>query len=416
MGPGPGPRRPAIENRRPLRVLHVIDGLGPGGAERNLVNLLVATDRGAFDHHVVTLYRDDTLASHLRNAGISVFMLGGQGPRAAPRILLHLVSVIRRIDPDLVHTQLVMSDLLGRAAVLLGARRPLLSTLQNRPYDSEAMRTEIPSATFARLIRQLDRWLGALTKTRYIAVSDSVRASYMRQLGIPPERIQVLYNSVDLSVFRQEQVSATERKARREALGQGDGPLLLNVGRHTEQKGLLTLITAMDSPLIRSAGARLLLVGSGPDTKRIQERIRALGVEPAVSLLGHRSDIRELMQLTDIFVLPSVYEGLPLALLEALAMGLPVVASDLPEIREVTTERGARLVPAGRPELLARAIAGLVAAPDVRKALAQEGRRCVEERFDLKKNVLRFEVLLREATSTNPRPTRSRGSGRDSPV
>jgi glycosyltransferase involved in cell wall biosynthesis len=318
------------------------------------------------------------------------------------------VSAIGRIDPDLVHTQLVMSDLLGRAAVLLGVRRPIVSTLQNRSYDPEAMRTEIPSASLAWVIRRLDRWLGAVTKTRYIAVSDSVRRSYVRELGIAPERIQVIYNSVDLSVFQSEQLSASGRKARREALGLGEGPLLLNVGRHTGQKGLLHLIAAMHSPLLRATNARLLLVGAGPDTESIRERILALGLDPAVSLLGRRSDVRDLMQVTDIFVLPSVYEGLPLALLEALAMGLPVVASDLPEIREVTTERGARLVPAGQPDLLAQAIAGLIAALDAGTALAQEGRLRLEERFDLQKNVLRFEALLRETASTHPRRVRSR--------
>jgi glycosyltransferase involved in cell wall biosynthesis len=382
--------------------VHVIDGLGPGGAEHNLANLLVAGDRRAFDHHVVALYRDDTLASRLREVGAAVSVLGGRGPRDAPRVLLRLRSVIRNADPDLVHTQLVMSDILGRAAVLLNARRPVLSTLQNRPYDPVAVGTEIPTAFLSAAIRRADRWLGAWTKTRYVAVSESVRLSYIRELGIAPERIEVVYNSVDISQFRKKDASPAERKARRAALGLSDAPLLLNVARHTRQKGLLDLVAAMDSVPVRTTGAHLLLVGTGPDTPRIRARIGALQLDSAISLLGRRFDVRELMELCDVFVLPSIYEGLPLALIEALASGLPVVASDLAEIREVTTGDGARLVPPGRPELLAQAIAGLIAAPQTGQGLAREGRLQVERRFDLDKNVLRFEAILRETARSRP--------------
>jgi len=362
------------------------------------VNLLAAGERTAFEHHVVALYRNDTLASRLADAGVAVSMLGGSGPRAALGLVPRLASLIRRVDPQLVHTQLVMSDLVGRTAVVCGRARPMLSTLQNRPYDPEAIRTEFASSLLARVIRLADRWLGAWTKTRFLAVSESVRASYIREQRIPPERIDVLHNSIDLSEFSGEPLSPAERRSRRSQLGLGDGPLLLNVARHTRQKGLLGLVTAMDAAPVRASGARLLLVGSGPETPLIEERVRALGLEPAVRVLGRRSDVRELMALSDVFVLPSVYEGLPLALLEALAMRLPVVASDLPEIREVTTDRGAHLVPPGNPALLAERIAGLIANPELRSASAAEGRRQVESRFDSRQNAQRFAEVLRRAT------------------
>jgi glycosyltransferase involved in cell wall biosynthesis len=376
-------------------VVHVIDSLGPGGAENNLVNLLVGGDNSAFEHHVFGLYRDTTLASRLNDAGIPVTMLGGSGPRAAVSLIAALAPHIRAVDPQVVHTQLVMSDLVGRIAVLGGAARSMLSTLQNRPYDPEAIGTEFRSATIARVIRRLDRWLGKRTRTRYLAVSESVRSSYIRELRIDPEQIDVLYNSVDLGHFGSEPLSGAERQALRSRLGLDDVPLLLNVARHTPQKGLNHLIEAMASPVVRASGARLLLVGEGPDTPLLRERMGTLGLENQVSLLGRRSDVRELMAVSDAFVLPSVYEGLPLALLEALAMGLPVVASDLPEIREVTTEQGAQLVPPCNPERLAEAIAHVLAAPDAGIAAARVGRRQIADRFDLRTNASRFADALR---------------------
>lgn len=380
-----------------MRVVHVIDSLGSGGAEHNLVNLLLAGDRSSFQHHVVALYHDDSLGERLRNAGINVLVVGGQGPRDLTRILGRVTAAIKADAPNLVHTQLVMSDLIGRAAVLLSGRRPMLSTLQNRPYDPEASGIEIPSAVLAMALRLADRWLGRLTRTRHIAVSEAVRSSYARHMGIPSERIEVIYNSVDLTAFRPRTGSPSEKMARRQALGIGEAPLLLNVARHTRQKGLFDLLDAVDSSVVRSTGAHLLLVGSGPDTRSIRERIAALSLDTRVTLLGRRHDVAELMEVSDVFVLPSRYEGLPLALLEALAIGLPVVASDLPEIREATTEDASVLVPTGQPGSLARAIADLLGAPEKARALARLGRRQVEERFDLRKNALRFEDALRRA-------------------
>jgi len=222
-----------------------------------------------------------------------------------------------------------------------------------------------------------------------------VRSSYIRELRIAPEQIEVLYNSVDLAHFRNEPLSRAERNALRSKLGLDEAPLLLNVARHTSQKGLVHLIAAMASPMVRARGARLLLVGEGPDTPLLRERIAALGLDALVSLLGRRSDVRELMAVSDAFVLPSMYEGLPLALLEALAMGLPVIASDLPEIREVTTEQGALLVPRCNPERLAEAIAHVLAAPEAVNAAARVGRHQIADRFDLSANASRFGDVLR---------------------
>jgi hypothetical protein len=236
VGPRPGPRRPAIgASDRPLRVVHIIDSLGSGGAEHNLVNLLAAVERGAFEHHVVALYRDDTLARRLREAGAAVSVLGGRGPRDAPRLLTRLSSAIKGANPALVHTQLVTSDLLGRAAVLLSARRPVLSTLQNRPYDPVAISTEFPTAFLSGAIRRADRWLGARTKTRYIAVSEGVRSSTSASRHRPrADWWSQLGRSLAIS---QEGVpSGTE--ARRALLGlRGNNP---SVSLVTRQKGLST--------------------------------------------------------------------------------------------------------------------------------------------------------------------------------
>lgn len=382
--------------RRRIRVVHVTDSLGPGGAEHNLVNLLAAGDREAFDHHVVALYRDDALAGRLREAGARVTVLGGSGLRDAPRLLVPLVSLLSESDPELVHTQLVLSDVLGRAATLLGGRRwPTLSTLQNRSYDPEAIGVEMPSKLVSNLIRLADRWLGRLARTRYIAVSSSVRSSYVRELGIRPEWIEVIHNSVDVASIRKQAASQVERIEYRAALGAGQAPLLLNVARHTPQKGLSHLLAAMRSDRVRATGARLLLVGTGPDTPALRDQISALDLGTTVSLLGRRSDVPALMRASDLFVLPSIYEGLPLALLEAMAVGLPVVATDLPEIREAVTEQGAALVPVGKPELLAAAIVRLITVPEAANAVAREGRVQVETRFDLPQNVARFEGLMR---------------------
>ncbi len=387
-----------------IRVLHVIESLGRGGAERSLVDRVARGDPGRLRHHVVALLSDDALVPELRAAGAAVDVLGGRGRRDLPSLTARLAALIRRVRPDVVHTQLVSADIAGRAAALLGGGVPVVSTLQNMPYDPRAH--EVPAGWRGSLIKHADAALGRWTRTRYLAVSEAVRASYRTALGIPAERIEVVYNAVDHAGLAARAAAARARPALRAALGLPPGRrLIVTVARHVPQKGLEFLIDALARPPLVARDVRLALVGTGGLTAALQSRAAERGVGPRVQLLGRREDVVEILAAADVFALPSLYEGLPVALLEALAAGVPAVASDIPEIREVTTAAGARLVPPGDADALARGLAEVLEDPTLAARLAAEGSREVRERFDVVTTTRRFEAVLLAAAQGARRAT-----------
>jgi glycosyltransferase involved in cell wall biosynthesis len=223
-----------------------------------------------------------------------------------------------------------------------------------------------------------------------------VKEAAVADLGIPPERITVIERGRDPE--RLGRPSPARRARARRAVGLRDGEvLLLNVGRQEFQKGQEHLLEAFAALAERRPRLRLLVAGrKGHATPRLEAAVRRLGLDGAVRFLGHREDVPELLAAADVFVFPSLYEGLGGALIEAMALGLPIVASDLPAIREVVEEgRNAILVPPASPSELAQAIDSLVDDPSRRAAMGARSREIFEERFTLERSVERMVELYR---------------------
>jgi glycosyltransferase involved in cell wall biosynthesis len=387
-------------------VVHVAESLGRGGAERNLVDRIVTGDQGRFVHHVVSLMADDALASELRVAGATLHLFAGRGLRDLPRLMLRLTVLLRRLRPDVVHTQLVTADIAGRLASLLAGRPPVVSTLQNMPYDPRAQGSELPRGWRGGLVKRADRLLGRWTRTRFVAVSSAVRDSYVSALGIPPERTEVIYNAVDISALRARAEHPSAGPGLRAELDLAPGRrLIVNVARHVPQKGLEYLIDSLSRPPLRGIDCGLALVGVGGGTPALRSRVEAAGLGDRVRFLGRREDVAAILAAADVFAFPSLYEGLPVALLEALALGVPAVASDIPEIREVASESGASLVPPANADALAVALAAILQDPVLASRRREEGPRLIRERFDLRRTTGRFEAVLLEAAQARRRAT-----------
>jgi glycosyltransferase involved in cell wall biosynthesis len=275
------------------------------------------------------------------------------------------------------------------------------------PYDARAGGAEVPRGLRGRLVRSLDRMLGDRSRTQFVAVSEAVRASYTAALAIPADRMHVVPNAVDVSAIAS-RVAAARAAGAPEALRDPQRrPLVLNIARHVPQKGLAYLIDAFSRPPLLGKGCRLALVGTGGDTEALRARAGRAGLLDRVDFLGSQKDVAPILAAADVFAFPSLYEGLPVALLEALAAGLPVVASDIPEIREVTSADGADLVPPGDADALSGAIAAFLDNPARAAALAQAGLRRVREHFDLAETTRRFEAVLLAAAQDRRRATRT---------
>ncbi|MBP0462075.1 glycosyltransferase [Streptomyces montanisoli] len=327
-----------------MRVLHVITGLGIGGAEQQLRLLLRHLPT---DHDVVTLTNPGAVAAGITADGVSVTHLGMAGNRdlaALPR----LAGIVRRGKYDLVHTHLYRACVYGRFAARLAGVRAVVATehsLGARQIEGR------PLSTGARALYLAGERLGSAT----VAVSDTV-ARRLERWGVPHDRIHVVPNGIEAGRFRYDEPA---RRATRERLGLPAGAFVVGgVGRLTRGKRFDTLVRAVaDLP-----DARLLLVGGGPERDALLSVARRRGAGDRVLLTGECEDppsgtgalsLPALLSAMDVFVSPSPEEAFGLAVVEALAAGLPVLHVTCPALHDLPAEAapGARQVSGAVPEL-----------------------------------------------------------------
>lgn len=372
--------------RRPVHVLHLIETLGPGGAERLLFTNLKHLDRDGFRHTVVTIFsREPHWLGPIRDLGVDVLDLGCRGYADLGRGVWKLWSVLRRTRPDLVHTHLWAADVVGRVAGRL-AGVPVISSIHNMEYDPEARAGESFSLGLKRGAGLLaDRWTARLGARRLIAVSEYVGRSASRLLRFPPGRIDLVYNPIDLD--EPGPADGVDRLQVWGELGLPPGStVLLNVGRVAPQKGLLFAVRALPEILARFPTVHFVSAGSLADREcvsAVRAEAKRLGVADCFHTLGPRRDVPRLLRACDLFVFTSLYEGMGIALVEAMAMGCACVASDVGPLPELVRHGyDGWLVPARDPGRLAEAVCLLLGDPGRRSALAEAAAVSPLERFN----------------------------------
>ena len=376
-----------------MKVVFVINGLGPGGAERSLRELLMFLGRRSVTATVACLNeRTEGVQASLQSAGIDVrFLARGAGSAGRAR---QVRALIRNVQPNLVHTTIFEADVVGRVAAV-GTGVPVLTSLVNTQYIP--VRGEDPSVNpwKLRAVRAVDGWTARNLTSHFHAITQTVKDAAVRDLRLDPDRITVIERGRDPE--RLGRPSPQRRIEARRRLGLADDtPIVVTVGRQEFQKGQWHLLEAMPRILGSHPTARLLVAGRrGNASARLEETMRRARLNGQVTFLGHRDDVPEILASADLFVFPSLYEGLGGALIEAMALGLPIVASDLPAIREVVDDgENALLVPPGSPSELALAITAALADPARRAAMGRHGRRIFEERFTLERSATRMLELF----------------------
>ena len=286
--------------------------------------------------------------------------------------LQQLYHLMRRQQPQVVETFTPDSNLLGLPLAWLAGVPARIAThrafIDNRP------------GWYPRLHGLL---INSGIASALIAVSQQVRQMAIVKEGVRPERVQVILNGVE--ILEAEQPTALVRQKVRQELGlPPECPLLLTVGRLTEQKGHSYLIKAVPSVLAQHPGAVFAFAGEGPLQAELADLAGQLGVSKSVRFLGLRQDVRRLLQAADAFVLPSLWEGMSMALLEAMAEGLAVVASDVEGIGDLMEpEVDGLVVPPRDPAALAAAVIGLLDDTELRRSLGQAARQKVADDFSV---------------------------------
>jgi len=386
----PAAPAPPAAGPRPRTVLHLITTLTQGGAERVLSEVVPRPDArgedGADERHVVvSLAPGGMFAEVLRERGVEVRDLGMRPGRDLVAGTRRLATVLRELRPTLVVAWMYHACLLATAAAAVAGRRGAPS---DRPRATVAWllrgslhtRAGLPWHTrlvirlLARLARR-PRWLAP----DVVAVNSRAGLAHHDRAGYRPRRWRILTNGVDTTAFAPD---ATDRAAVRADLGVGEDTVLaITVARRHPQKDHAGLLAAADvaAATCRAAGGpdlAVVLVGTGTEG--------LTGTTPAgvtVRGLGERRDVARLLRGADLVVSASLTEGLPNALLEAMASGLPPVATDVGDCREVVGDAG-RLVPAADPAALGAAIAELCLLPaSDRRELGARARRRTEARY-----------------------------------
>ncbi len=374
----------APPGRRP-RVLIVIKCLGYGGAEQLVVDVVAHRDRAAFEYEVAyVLAAENALAPSVADTGVTVHALG-----ASRDADLRWMPALRRLlmagDFDVVHFHLPYAAAFGRlvALSLPPRRRPVLVFTAHSKWKATAP-----------IVRLLNR-VGVRFDDSVIAVSDSVSASLPASVR---RRKTVVVHGMDLTraAHLRADRETVRREVRRELNVSADEVLVLAVANLRPEKGYDVLLEAARLVVAAAAPVRFAAVGRGPQREEVTARRDSLGLGDRFLLLGQRSDVLRLLAGSDIFVLASHFEGLPVALMEATSVGLPIVTTAVGEIPNLLTDGvDALIVAPGQPRALAAALERLVADDQLRRRLGA-GALARSELFDITRAVSRIESVYTE--------------------
>jgi len=366
--------------RDPVRILFVVGNFVAGGAERHLLELWSRMDRNRFAVEIACFRREGQFLPEVEALGLPIVDLevgrriyGPSGIRG----LVRLVNETLRFRPHAIHGYLFGPDLF---AVVAGRVTGVpVTVVAKRNVDAFQSPRQ----------RAVERLVYSFA-THVTAVSDAV-ATTAADLGFPRSRITVIPNGVDLSRFRPGE-SAVD-------VAEPGVPVIGSVGCLAARKDYGTLLEALATLVRRGRAFQAILVGDGPERAALEARARSLGLESRVRFLGERHDVERLLPRFDVFVLSSREEGIPNAMLEAMAAGRPVVATAVGGNCEVLSDgETGWLVPPSSPQRLADALDEALSRPEEALRRGAAARRATEERMSIEAMVRQHELFYSNAT------------------
>jgi len=370
---------------RPLKVLHLLASLPVGGAEDLVAGIVRALNPERFAAEVACIGSPGPIGEELKAAGYRVSHLGLEIKRtSSARLVLAVRRLLKDRRPDILHTHLYHPNLYGRLAALRLRIPGVIASVHN-------------SYSQVKFHRRLWNHLLGWTTHRVLVGSAQVWDDVRRYDGVPASRLLLLPYGIRL----EELTAAPPRQEARRALNLS-GFVLGAVGRLEEQKGHAYLLEALAQVRQSLPEASLVLVGDGRLRRHLEGRALELGVADRVRFLGTRRDLPLIYRALDLFVQPSLWEGLPLALLQAMGAGLPVLATRVSGVREVVRDGvSGRLVQAGDSPALAEALVELYRQPEGRARLGAAAHETIRDQYSLKAMLRRLEHLYLELYQKN---------------
>ncbi len=366
-----------------IRVLHVVGEFGLGGGETVLFELVERMDRSVFDVFVCSLWPPIHLTPRIEAVGNRLVPICRRH-RYDLSIVPRLGTFIARQHVDIVHTWMGAANIWGRLAALWG-RAPVTLTAEHGMWSNRDP-----------LHRTLERLLLPLAD-RIVVVSKGVEDSYCSAVPTSRSKCSLIYNGVDLERFDRSRLRAESQSAAGKYGLEDKHPIIGTVANYRWEKDYPNFLAAAKIISREYPEAHFVAVGYGKLRPEIERTIQELGLEGKVTLTGAVDRPEWVATLFDVFVLASETEGLPLVILEAMALGIPIVATDVGGLREViiSNENGV-LVPPKRPAELARAVSALLQDPTYAGAMSDRAKETVRRRFSVATMVADYERLYRK--------------------
>ncbi len=378
---------------QPVPVLHFSNSRVRAGAEEHILTLLRGLDRSYFRLHLVCPPELAALVRPDLPDDVELIPLLLHKP-TQPAAALRLGRILRERRVMILHSHLFYASLFASPIGWAWGVPVILET----PHLRESWRRGWFKSRFI-----VDRFVGRFVD-HHIAVSEANARYLMEAKGLPAGKIVVIRNGCDLKRFDPRREVPRDLKVKL-SFNEAD-PVLLVVGRLEPQKGHHVLLDAFPAVHRQFPSARLVCVGEGSLRNELENQTRALGLQEAVRFVGFQANVPEWLALADVTVLPSYYEGLPIAAIESLAAARPVVATAVDGTPEVVIDGKTGLtVPPGDAAALAAALCRLLGDSDLRRRMGRDGRRWVEENLTQQQQINRTQELYLKSLARRRRGT-----------
>lgn len=355
-----------------IKILYVITSLGLGGAEKLLLYYLKHLDKKKYNLFVCCLREKpadlrDEMSNYAEIINLNI------RSKFDPMAIVYILKVLRRIEPDIIHTNLFQPRVYTTLAKLF-YKHSLLITQKHSIVNPQKHNIFI-----------LFEMISILLNKKVIAISESVKKSLTKFEFIPQNKILVLPNCIDYETYKKNSDRYSIRNKNEIVIG--------TVGRLEKVKGIKYLLLAMKIILAKFPHIRLEIIGDGSQSENLKKITEKLGISNSVKFFGKFTDVIPFYNKMDIFVLPSILEGFGIVLLEAMASGLPVVATNVDGIREVVIQgESGILIPPKNPDAIAKAVIQIIENPELFRNLVENGIRRAQL-FDVGEHVMKLESL-----------------------
>lgn len=360
------------ESTKKIKTAYVLCGLSYGGAERLVLDLIKNLDKEKFSIYLITIKGGGELLPEFQTAGINIYLLNKKS-RLGILTIWRLKKYLQKEQIDIIHTHLFAGDTWGRLAAILAKVPVIISTEHNVNLDEGIIK------------KTIKRWLSHFTK-KIVAVSRAVKEYQIDAEKIDPAKIQIVYNGIDLAKFP----FLTDYQLRQ--------PLTLGIiGRLEPQKGHLVTFNALSLILKKYSLTKLMIIGQGSQKKILEQAAKNLKIEKNLIWQPPQENVGSVLNQLDLLLIPSLWEGLGLIALEALSVGLPVVASNIHGLKEViTNEETGFLVEPNNPEQLAEKIINIIDHPENLTKTRTKGREKVETFFEIRRMTTAYQKIYLE--------------------